>query len=253
LEPDKFDLPTHLNRELKMHNVELISEHRRKAPPAHSYENDTELFHKGDILYRMGDKVKGIYLINVGAIKLYRVTECGEQQILGFYMPGDIIGLDSISNRTSQSIAEALDTTSVSLIPFNTLLEEKEQLDGQELLRRMSRTLNRDNDLIMMLSQRTAERRLAWFLVEFSDDLTSRGLSPTELTLPMSRTDMSIFLGLALETVCRELTKFCDSGLIKKGRRKINLLNINALRQLANGEEEHETSTFAFTNHAMAH
>ena len=200
-------------------------------------ENAT-ILHSSDTLYRMGDELKGIYLINAGAIKLYRITESGDQQIIGFYVPGDVIGLDAVGDGVSPSMAVALDTTSVTLIPFESLMTGKHKFDGQELIRRMGMNLNRDNDLIMMLSQRTADRRLAWFLVEYSDRLAGRGLSPCEFSLPMSRGDIALFLGLAMETVCRELAHFCEQGLIEKNRRRFRLLDRDALRRLANGSRE---------------
>ena len=198
-------------------------------------QDNATILHSGDTLYRMGDELKGIYLINAGAIKLYRITESGDQQIIGFYVPGDVIGLDAVGDGVSPSMAVALDTTSVTLITFEGLMTGKHKFDGQELIRRMGMNLNRDNDLIMMLSQRTADRRLAWFLVEYSDRLAGRGLSPCEFSLPMSRGDIALFLGLAMETVCRELAHFCDQGLIEKNRRRFRLLDRDALRRLANG------------------
>jgi len=201
----------------------------------------TPLLHRGDYLYRMGDPLKGIYLVTAGAIKLYRVTECGDQQIIGFYMPGDVFGLDALADGVSQSMAVALDTTSVSLIPFDSVLTGNEKFDTQELIRRMGMTLNRDNDLIMMLSQRTADRRLAWFLVGLSDHFANRGLSPVEFTLPMSRTEIARYLGLAMETVCRELAHFHDMGLIDKDRRRLYILDLDGIRHLADNNEINET------------
>ena len=201
-------------------------------------QDNATILHSGDTLYRMGDELKGIYLINAGAIKLYRITESGDQQIIGFYVPGDVIGLDAVGDGVSPSMAVALDTTSVTLIPFESLMTGKHKFDGQELIRRMGMNLNRDNDLIMMLSQRTADRRLAWFLVEYSDRLAGRGLSPCEFSLPMSRGDIALFLGLAMETVCRELAHFCEQGLIEKNRRRFRLLDRDALRRLANGNRD---------------
>ena len=227
-------------------NVHHISTVRNRT----AVQKDSTLLRNGDYLYRMGDRLEGIYLVNVGTIKLYRITESGDQQIIGFYMPGEVIGLDALPDGISQTMAVALDTTRVTLIPFDTLLTGNEKFDSRELIRRMGKTLNRDNDLIMMLSQRTADRRLAWFLVEFSNNLAQRGLSPVEFTLPMSRTDISVFLGLALETVCRELARFCEKGLIAKGRRKFTLLDIEALRHLASGDEDSRAQPRQNVHHA---
>lgn len=196
------------------------------------------ILHGGDTLYRMGDELKGIYLINVGAMKLYRTTESGDQQIIGFYVSDDVIGLDALGDGISPSMAVALDTTSVTLIPFESLMDGRHVFDKLELIRRLGMTLNRDNDLIMMLSQRTADRRLAWFLMEYSDRLAGRGLSPREFSLPMSRGDIALFLGLAMETVCRELAHFCEMGLIEKKHRRFRLLDRDRLRRLASGNRD---------------
>ena len=188
------------------------------------------LLHKGDCLYRMGDSLKGIYLVNVGAIKLSRTTENGDEQISGFYLPGDIIGMDALSDGRSRNQAVALDTTSVRLVPFRDLDHGRDRLSADQLLRHMSAEINRDRDLMLMLSQRTADRRLAWFLVEFSGKLEQRGLVGDEFTLPMTRTDLAAYLGLALETVCRELAAFEEAGLVRKHRRRIELLDMESIR-----------------------
>ena len=201
-------------------------------------QENAVILHAGDTLYRMGDELKGIFLINVGAMKLHRITESGEQQIIGFYVPGDVIGLDALGDGISPSMAVALDTTSVTPITFECLMNGRHDFDGQELIRRLGMTLNRDNDLIMMLSQRTADRRLAWFLMEYSDRLAGRGLSPLEFSLPMSRGDIALFLGLAMETVCRELAHFCEMGLLDKKHRRFRLLDRDRLRRLASGDRD---------------
>ena len=201
-------------------------------------QENSVILHAGDTLFRMGDELRGIFLINVGVMKLYRITESGDQQIIGFYVPGDVIGLDALGNGSSPSMAVALDTTSVTLIPFEDLMSGRHAFDGPELIRRLGMSLNRDNDLILMLSQRTADRRLAWFLTEYSDRLAAQGLSPFEFSLPMSRGDIALFLGLAMETVCRELAHFCDMGLIEKSHRRFRLLDRGRLRQLASGNRD---------------
>jgi CRP/FNR family transcriptional regulator len=214
------------------------SDHGKKAKHKRPVANDNvSILHRGDTVYHMGDQLEGIFLVNAGAVKVYRTTECGDQQIVGFYMPGEVIGLDALSDGVSRSTAVALDTTNISLIPFSAMLSDDSEFGKVDFIRRIGTTLIRDNDLIMMLSQRTADRRLAWFLVEFSDRLANRGLVPNEFTLPMSRTDIAVFLGLAVETVCRELAHFCEHGLVRKDRRRLHLLDIDALRHIANGDD----------------
>ena len=219
-------------RHLPSSNLGKAASH--KGPVAN---DNVSILHRGDTIYHMGDQLDGIYLINAGAVKVYRTTECGDQQIVGFYMPGEVIGLDALSDGVSRSTAVALDTTNISMIPFDAMLSNDSEFGKVDFIRRIGTTLIRDNDLIMMLSQRTADRSLAWFLVEFSDRLADRGLVPSEFTLPMSRTDIAIFLGLAVETVCRELAHLCERDLVRKDRRRLHLVDIEALRHIANGDE----------------
>ncbi len=190
----------------------------------------------GECLFRMGEQLNGIYIVNSGSVKLFRTTEAGEEQIIGFCMPGELIGLDALADGVSRSTALALDTSNISLVPFKTLLNNNEKFDLQSFIHKIGTTLNRENDHSLMLSQRTADRRLAWFLLEFSDGLASRGLNPAEFSLPMTRTDIALFLGLAVETVCRELANFCEIGLVAKNRRRIKLLDIPQLRKVAKGD-----------------
>ena len=191
----------------------------------------------GEYLFRMGEQLDGIYMVNSGSVKLFRTTESGEEQIIGFCMPGELVGLDAMSDGVSRSTAIALDTSNISLVPFQTLLNRSEKFDFQSFIHKIGATLNRENDHSLMLSQRTADRRLAWFLIEFSDGLASRGLCPTEFSLPMTRTDIAMFLGLAVETVCRELASLCDRGIVKKNRRRIEILDLAQLRRIAKGED----------------
>ena len=188
-------------------------------------------------LFRMGEKLDGIYMLNSGSVKLFRTTETGEEYISGFCMPGELIGLDALADGVSRTSAVALDTSSISLIPFKTLVGGGDKFDYSTFIHKIGATLNRESDHIMMLSQRTADRRLAWFLVEFANGLASRGLSPTEFSLPMTRTDVATFLGLAVETVCRELSNLCDAGIVKKNRRRIQILDMTELNRISIGHD----------------
>ena len=117
----------------------------------------------GSCLYRMNDEIDEVYLVNSGALKVHRFSESGEQQILGFYLAGDIVGLDALPTGIACSEAVALDTTSITRIRLSSVFEGREAFSSQDLVRLMGVSLTRENDLAMMLSQRTADRRLAWF------------------------------------------------------------------------------------------
>ena len=241
-----------MNNVTQLSPVKIRNLRGHQSHPIKPNPNDS-LLHRGDFLYRMGDKLNGVYVVNAGAIKLFRITETGDEHITAFLMPGDIVGLDALEDGRSRSTAVALDTTCVSHITIESMLKGNAALNSAELIQRMGSTLNRDNDLIMILSQRTAERRLAWFLIEFSDRLANRGISPSEFTLPMSRTDLAVFLGLALETVCRELARFREGGFIDINRRRFFLLDIDGLRQISNGYDDiHAKPEMDTPKHAAA-
>jgi len=203
----------------------------------HGIDPNAFVVRANSFLFRMGEQLDGIYMVNSGAVKLFCTTESGEEHITGFCMPGELIGLDALADGVSRTSAVALDTSNISLIPFKTLLGGGAKFDYSSFIHKIGTTLNRENDHIMMLSQRTADRRLAWFLVEFADGLASRGLSPAEFSLPMTRTDIALFLGLAVETVCRELAALCDAGIVKKNRRRIEILDMEKLRMISKGDD----------------
>ena len=199
------------------------------------------LLHRGNHLYKMGDQTRGVYLIRAGAIKTYTISENGDQQILGFHLPGDIIGFDAFANGKSQCSAQALDTSSVNVVPFAQLIDASGAHAHElrrDVFRHISHHLCRDNQLLLLLAKKTAEQRLAWFLCQFSNHLRRRGLCALELTLPMSRTDIANYLGLAMETVCREFAKLKEREIVMFERRLVAVIDPEKLRELADGDAE---------------
>lgn len=208
------------------------------AAPAREDSPQT-LLQRGDHLFKMGDPTKGVYVIRAGAIKSYTISESGDQQILGFHLTGDIIGFDGFADGKNQCCAQALDTSSVALVTFDQLFSTsgmQSQELRQDIFRHISRGLNRDNELVLLLAKKTAEQRLAWFLLQFSEYLRNRGLCGTEFSLPMSRTDIANYLGLAMETVCREFAKLKDRNILQFERRSVIITDTELLRSLVDGE-----------------
>lgn len=213
-----------------------------KLSYAHSFDPQAMVIRSGEFLFRMGDALGGIYLVNSGSVKVSRTTEVGEEQIIGFYMPGQIIGLDALSsaaadqNSTSQCTAVALEISNVSLLTVDSILANSSNLGSATFMQKIASTFRHENDHSLMLSCCTASRRLAWFITEFSANLDKRGLSPRQFDLPMTRTDIATYLGLAVETVSRELARFCKEGYITKSIRHIEMLDLPRLQAIANGE-----------------
>ena len=195
-----------------------------------------------EFLFQMGDQLDGIYQVNSGCVKLSRSTEDGEKQIIGFYMAGDLIGLDALADGLSHSAAVILETSNISLIPFETILNKGEKFDHHRFIHQLGVNFNHDNDHTMMLSQ-SADRRLAWFITQFSDGLAKRGMLADEFRMPMTSTDLASYLGMALETLSREMGGFCKQGLMNKNNRYIELLDIAYLRKIAGGKNTDEENS----------
>ena len=197
-----------------------------------------------EFLFQMGEQLDGIYRVNSGCVKLSRSTEDGEKQIIGFYMAGDLIGLDALADGFSHSTAVILETANLTLISFDTILNKKENFDCNDFMHQLGVSFNRDNQHTMMLSQ-AADRRLAWFITHYSDGLAKRGMLTDEFRMPMTGTDLALYLGMALETLSREIRGFCKQGLVNKNNRNIELLDIEQLRKIAEGcSDEVENSVW---------
>lgn len=182
---------------------------------------------RGDHLFQIGDQFQALYAVRSGSLKTYTTSADGQEQVMGFHLPGELVGLDAIADNRHPLAARALETTSICEIPFNDL----ESLSGQlptlqhQLLRVMSQEIRGDEQNMVMLGQKSAEERLAAFLIGLSDRLQRRGFSARQFNLSMSRGDIGNYLGLALETVSRLFTRFQNEGLLRVDRKQIELLN----------------------------
>lgn len=190
---------------------------------------------RGDYLFRIGDPLKYLYAIHSGSIKTYSSSTNGTEQITGFHLSGELIGLDAISENKHPCAARALETTSVCRIPYTRLSELSAQLPSlqSQLMRVMSREISTDQKLVMLLGKKTAEERLASLLLSLSKRLSQRGFSDRDFNLSMSRIDIANYLGLAVETISRLFTHFQEAGLLNIQRQHIHIKNMDALCDLA--------------------
>jgi len=191
--------------------------------------------HRGDHLFRQGDRFNSIYAVKTGSIKTYAPSEDGGEQVWGFHLPGELIGLDAIEESKHHCSAKVLETTAVCEIPFNRLESLSSSLPSlqHQLFRLLSREIGHDEDMLTLLGKRSAEERLAAFLIGLSERFSKRGFSALDFHLSMSRHEIGNYLGLAVETVSRLFTRFHDEGLIKVERRHIQLLDITRLTTIA--------------------
>jgi CRP/FNR family transcriptional regulator len=196
--------------------------------------------HTGSHLFRVGDPFQSLYVVRSGSIKTYLTSEDGEEQILGFHQPGDIVGFDAIARGRHPCSAAALETSSVCTLSFHRLTKLCQA--SPQLLSRLVEMMSRETLRLtdsLLLGRRSAEQRVATFLLVQAERQAERGYSPTALTLSMSRTDIGKYLGLTVETVSRILTRFQDLGLLAKERNQIRINGLDELRQVTGEIDAH--------------
>lgn len=196
----------------------------------------SRVLQKNEYIYRSMDSFTSVFAIRSGYVKTYQVTESGEEQITGFYFPGEIIGLDGIGKNHYVNNAKTLDSTALCEIPFSRFQELTMELPQLQthFFQLMSQEITADQELITLLSKKTAEQRISTFLLTISARNSRRQLSAKSFSLPMSRTDMGNFLGLTVETVSRIMSKIAKAGLIKHHNKDIEILDIEQLKITAN-------------------
>ncbi|MFT3931083.1 MAG: fumarate/nitrate reduction transcriptional regulator Fnr [Spongiibacteraceae bacterium] len=193
---------------------------------------------KDEYIIRAGQPFTTIYAVRSGSFKAYSVSESGEEQITQFYLPGEILGMDGLSSNRYATSVVALETSSVCAIPF----EHLQKLSGalpmlqRHMFQLMSQAIVSEQEMIMMLGKYSADRRIAFFLETLSRYQIKRKLSARKIRVPMSRTDIGNYLGLTIETVSRIISRFQKIGLLNSSNREIEILNIDWLHELANGE-----------------
>lgn len=200
---------------------------------------------KNKFLFRLGEPLKSVYAIRSGSFKTYLTKPDGTEQIIGFSLPGELLGMDAISDERHICTAKALETSSVCEIPFDRLEALAHEIPNlqHQLFRLMSQEIQQDQNLMLLLAQMPAETRLASFLLGLSERLNKRGYAASEFNLSMSRGDIANLLGMAVETISRLLTQFQESGLLKVERKHISILKIDALRKLSTHCASHSSNT----------
>jgi CRP/FNR family transcriptional regulator len=186
-------------------------------------------------LYAAGQPFRALYVVRSGAFKTFTVDGEGETQILGFHLPGEIMGLDAIAGGAHQCSCEALERASACEVPYDKLESVAHDLPGlqQQLLRVISHEVQQDQRHLVMIGRKVALERLAIFLHSLSQRLARVRRDPLQFTLPMSRRDLANYLGLVIETVSRLFSKLAELGVIEVDRKTIRILDPAKLRELA--------------------
>jgi CRP/FNR family transcriptional regulator len=195
----------------------------------------TRILQRGEYLFYTGDDCVALCLVRSGALKTSNVSGDGDERVMGFQMPGDILGLEAMNDGRHRCCASALEISSVYVISARTFVE----LWGSDrefqlaILGQMSKMLARNEEMLQTVGHRNAEQRIAFFLARHAEHLSERGWSATEFNLPMSRGDIACYLAMAVETVSRVLTRLQTAGLISTNRNFIKIHNVNALYAMA--------------------
>ncbi len=192
------------------------------------------VFDRGEHIFDQSTPFRSCFAVRSGAVKTSIVTESGEEQVTGFYLPGELIGLDSMSDNHYACTARALERTNVCEFPVDKLEELTVKLPDLQhhLYYLMSQEIRNSHQLALLLSKNTAEERIAALLLSLSSRFQRRRLSGTRFRLPMPRNDIANFLGLAVETVSRVFTRFQQQGLIKARGREVELQDLDALQKI---------------------
>ena len=190
---------------------------------------------RGATLFHNGEEFTSLYAIRTGFFKTCITAEDGRDQVTGFQMAGEVVGLDGIVNDHHTCNAVALEDAEVCVMPFERIEELSREVNALQhhMHRIMSREIVRENGVMLLLGNMRAEERLAAFLLNLTQRLHARGLSASELVLRMTHDEIGSYLGLKLETVSRTFSKFAEDGIIEVKQRHIRILDPAALQEIA--------------------
>jgi len=215
-------MPTGFNAD-EMKKLDEVVEKRRRVK-------------QGELLFNSGDVFTSLYAIRTGFFKTCVTSEDGREQVTGFQMAGEIIGMDGIVSDYHNCNAVALEDAEVCVMPFSDVEQLSRELPGlqRHVHKIMSREIVRENSVMMLLGNMRAEERLAAFLLNLVQRLHARGLSQSELVLRMTREEIGSYLGLKLETVSRAFSKFSEEGIIEVKQRYVKIVAPEALKKIFN-------------------
>ena len=191
-----------------------------------------QVLEQGEQIFHQGQTLSHLHVVRSGAVKTFSLDTNGEEQISGFHLPGEFLGLDAIAGERHVCTAQALESSSVCDIPFAGFEALARVVPGLQLhlLRRMSREIHRNEQAMVLLGKTTAKQRLAAYLFDVSCDYRKQGLSPNTFRLSMTRCDIANYLGLAPETVSRLMTCLQREGVITLTGREVTINNVAALQ-----------------------
>ena len=193
---------------------------------------------RGEHLFRAGDRFENLYALRLGFLKSTVTSSDGREQVTGFHMAGELVGLDGISSDAHSCDVVALEDAEVCVIPYPRLEEVASAVPvlRNHLHKVMSREIVREHGVMLLLGSMMAEERLSAFLLNLSQRFEARGYSRSEFVLRMTRAEMGSFLGLKLETVSRVLSRFAQDGLLEVNQKHVRIVDPDGLRNVVSGQ-----------------
>ena len=189
-----------------------------------------------EVLFHDGEPFTSLFAIRTGVFKTRVAAEDGRDQVTGFQMAGEIIGLDGIVHDHHTCDAVALEDAEVCVMPFHRIEQLSREVPAlqRHVHQIMSREIVREHGVMLLLGSMRAEERLAAFLLNLVQRLHARGFSRTEFVLRMTREEIGSYLGLTLETVSRTLSKFMEDGIVQVEKRNLRIADADALQRIVN-------------------
>ena len=189
---------------------------------------------RGESVFRVGDPFQSLYAIRSGFFKTRVSAPDGRDQVSGFQMAGELLGMDGIARESHDCDAMALEDSEVCVIPYARLEEMAHKFEPLQhhFHKVMSREIVRDHGVMLLLGSMRADERVASFLLNLSQRFTARGYSASEFILRMTREEIGSYLGLKLETVSRTFSKFQNEGLVAVQQKHIRITDIDGLNKV---------------------
>jgi CRP/FNR family transcriptional regulator len=189
---------------------------------------------RGESLFGAGDEFKTLYAIRSGFFKTSLIDDEGREQVTGFFMGGELLGMDGLGSGKYSGNALALEDSEVCVMPFSLIEETAREVPAlqRRLHSVLAREIVRDHGVMMLLGSMRAEERLATFLINLSKRFVRRGYSACDFHLRMTREEIGSYLGLKLETVSRLFSQLQKDGLIEVNQKHVRILDTTALERL---------------------
>jgi len=188
----------------------------------------------GQHLFSAGSLSGSLFAIRCGFVKTSITTDDGREQVTGFHMMGEVVGIDALTNGRHESDAVALEDTEVCEIPFLALENLSHDVPAMQrkLYQLMLDEIQRERETMLLLGTMRAEERLAAFLLNLGRRYEARGFSALRFLLRMSRADIGSYLGLRLETVSRLFSRFQVEGLLRVDTKSVTILDAEGLKSV---------------------